>query len=143
MRRRNHKRHISLSKAPTLRAVRTEYSVRYHVFVNNKINEQLFSFSRHPDFNLVMIKYGRLKHWLRKGLSFHHPTNLTSIEQIFWPSSTSPITKNLTTSIFNTTQPLQCFKNYKLPSPKNTEKTSFKPKTTSPVRSQNKDDNKI
>ena len=126
MRSRKIRRQISLSKAPVLRAVRTEYSVRYHVFVNNKINEQLFSFSRQANFNLIMINYERLKYWLRKGLSFH-PTNLLYTERILWPKSTTM----LATHTYNTTQ-AQTNSTLKLKS--KFRNSARKVKVTTPIR---------
>lgn len=83
----------SLVKAPVLRTIRTTYSVRYHVF-NPKVNEQLCSISRQGSFNLVTINYGRLKHWLKKGLSFH-PSNLLETDQILWHKGLTPLSKNI------------------------------------------------
>lgn len=89
----------SLAKAPVLRTIRTAYSVRYHVF-NPKINEQLCSVSRQGNFNLVTIKYGRLKYWLKKGLSFH-PSNLFETDQVLWPNGLNPLAKK----VYETTSP--------------------------------------
>jgi hypothetical protein len=83
----------SLAKAPVLRTIRTTYSVRYHVF-NPKVNEQLCSISRQGSFNLVTINYGRLKHWLKKGLSFH-PSNLLETDQILWHKGLTPLSKHI------------------------------------------------
>lgn len=105
----------SLAKAPTLRTIRTTYSVRYHVF-NPKINEQLCSISRQSNFNLITIKYNRLKHWLKKGLSFH-PSNLLETDQILWPKGLTPLAKNVYNKLVPLSKTKKCV-NYNIQSVK-------------------------
>jgi hypothetical protein len=76
---RGKQRLYSLPKSPVLRAVRNPSSVK--LCIDNKINEQLCSFSRQANFNYVVIKYKRVKFWLKKGVSFH-PKNFFEISRI-------------------------------------------------------------
>jgi hypothetical protein len=78
------RRLYSIPKSPVLRAVRSPTSVR--LVVSNKINEQLCSFSRQANFNYVTIKYKRVKHWLKRGVSFH-PKNLQEVSRVLYPPS--------------------------------------------------------
>jgi len=61
---------------------------------NPKVNEQLCSVSRQGSYNLITINYSRLKHWLKKGLSFH-PSNLLETEATLWHKGLTPLTKQI------------------------------------------------
>jgi hypothetical protein len=80
---RGKKRLYSLPKSPVLRPIRNPSSVK--LCIDNKINEQLFSFSRQANFNYISIHYKRLKQWLKKGISFH-PKNFIEISRILYPN---------------------------------------------------------